>query len=455
MHQTIKGIISIIVVVILTWLIYSNVSMTDSNNSQLSTLSLKVQADSVLPMEITTDTGIKLVLIPAGTFTMGCTSDLCANSFRKMEPRYVIIPEPFYLGKYPVTQGQWEKVMGDNPSKFKGNPNRPVNNVSWTDTHVFISRINKNENTDKYRLPTEAEWEYATRAGSQAMYFWGDDPLQVNKYAWYGGIGEEYHPVGEKLPNPWNVYDVYGNIYEWVHDWYDSSLLNTPSNVIYPRGPERGIERVLRGGFWDNELPINSRIAFKPDVILPGLEHLYGFRLAASARDVLERTQTPTYTQILGRTKFPPVEFQATDEQIAALLDVKFVNDQMTDILNLIPLIIQKQILTVERGFKGVQGMPEQKKLIDEFMNLYPIKKIISDNTAEAYKKCLASMEVEQFFSSYNKSSEVPLWFIDIQPTIEHEIFKRIVPYMETLAKKLTDEVAVHRNGDPALKIVD
>jgi formylglycine-generating enzyme required for sulfatase activity len=127
----------------------------------------------------------------------------------------VSISKPFYLGKYEVTQAQWEAAMGSNPSEFKGRDN-PVELVSWEDAQEFISRLNRKEGHSSYRLPTEAEWEYAARAGSISAYNFGDDSGQLQSYAWYG---EEHnagstHPVGQKQPNALGLYDMHGNVGE-------------------------------------------------------------------------------------------------------------------------------------------------------------------------------------------------------------------------------------------------
>jgi formylglycine-generating enzyme required for sulfatase activity len=156
----------------------------------------------------------------------------------------VHISQPFYLGKYPVTQAQWATVMGNNPSVFKGHPDWPVENVSWEDVQEFIRQLNAKEGGARYRLPTEAEWEYACRAGSTTSYCFGDDPNQLGEYAWYKeNAGGQPHSVGRLKPNAWGLYDMHGNVWEWVQDWYRP----------YPTDPlsaSPGRERVNRGGSW-------------------------------------------------------------------------------------------------------------------------------------------------------------------------------------------------------------
>jgi formylglycine-generating enzyme required for sulfatase activity len=180
---------------------------------------------------------------------MGSDPNFEEASKHEMPQHKVTISKPFYLGKYPVTQAQWVAVMGSNPSKFKGQ-NNPVEQVSWHDAQEFIRRLNAKEGHSRYRLPTEAEWEYAARAGTSSAYFFGDDKKALSEYAWYKDNSEETsHPVGQKLPNPWGLYDVHGNVYEWVQDWYgEKYYTNSPEGD--PKGPSSSSYRVIRGGSW-------------------------------------------------------------------------------------------------------------------------------------------------------------------------------------------------------------
>jgi formylglycine-generating enzyme required for sulfatase activity len=165
-------------------------------------------------------------------------------------PHQVRISTPFYLGNYEVTQGQWQAVMGQNPSQFKGDALLPVENVSWKDVQEFLRRLNAREGGPKYRLPTEAEWEYAARAGTSTAYSFGDSERQLREYAWYdGNSGNKTHPVGQKKPNEWGLYDMQGNVWEWVQDWYGKDSY-TSAAVTDPQGPPSGSHRVIRGGSW-------------------------------------------------------------------------------------------------------------------------------------------------------------------------------------------------------------
>ncbi|MCX5825736.1 MAG: formylglycine-generating enzyme family protein [Deltaproteobacteria bacterium] len=192
----------------------------------------------------------KFVLIPAGMFMMGSPEDEPWRAGNETL-RQVTISKPFYLQTTPVTQGQWEKVMGENPLWVTGDDNFPVEKVSWNDVQKFIRKINEMEGTEKYRLPTEAEWEYACRAGSTTAYCFGDDPGRLNEYAWYAdNSGDKTHPVGRKKPNDWGLYDMHGNVGEWVQDRYDDDDWDYPPSglVTDPPGPSSGSSRALRGG---------------------------------------------------------------------------------------------------------------------------------------------------------------------------------------------------------------
>ncbi|MDR0379376.1 MAG: formylglycine-generating enzyme family protein [Candidatus Accumulibacter sp.] len=199
----------------------------------------------------TNSIGMEFVLIPDGSFTMGANKNLEEAYDNEMPPHRVHISRPFYLGKHEVTQAQWMAVMDDNPSEFKGRDN-PVENVSWNDAQEFIRRLNAKEGTDKYRLPTEAEWEYAARAGTTTRYSFGDDTSNIDRHAWYrGNSGDRTHPVGQKEPNPRGLYDMHGNVWEWVQDWYGEDYY-AQSPASDPRGPVEGTHRVLRGGGWSS-----------------------------------------------------------------------------------------------------------------------------------------------------------------------------------------------------------
>jgi formylglycine-generating enzyme required for sulfatase activity len=187
---------------------------------------------------------MEFVLIDAGTFQMGAADGWELERL----VHSVCISLPFYLGKYPVTQAQWATVMGNNPSAFKGHPDWPVESVSWEHVQGFIQKLNARGNDEYYRLPTEAEWEYACRAGSTTVYCFGDDSSQLGEYAWYReNAGGQPHPVGLLKPNAWGLYDMHGNVWEWVQDWYGPYVAEAVPN---PPGASSGVDRVNRGGSW-------------------------------------------------------------------------------------------------------------------------------------------------------------------------------------------------------------
>jgi formylglycine-generating enzyme required for sulfatase activity len=211
------------------------------------------KVNTELPHEIATSIGMQLVLIPAGEFLMGTPdSDKYAYDWEKPQHR-VRITKPFYLGKYPVTQEQWEAVMGNNPSHFKG-PKNPVEQVSWDDCQKFLEKLNKREGNPvgTFQLPSEEQWEYACRAGNTTRYCCGDDESGLGEYAWYeANSGYATHPVGGKKPNAWGLYDMHGNVWEWCRDWWnDGYYKESPTDD--PSGPTEGSHRVRRGGSWSH-----------------------------------------------------------------------------------------------------------------------------------------------------------------------------------------------------------
>lgn len=184
------------------------------------------------------------VLIPSGSFQMGGPDTKPQRDANDEGPVHTVnITQSFYLGKYEVTQAQWQQVMSSNPSQFKGDFSRPIESVTWNDCQTFITTMNK-KGIGTYRLPTEAEWEYACRAGSTTAYYWGDS--MDENYCWYiKNSGSTTHPVGQKTPNAWGLYDMSGNVWEWCNDCdgaYPSGAVNDPL------GPTAGERRVIRGG---------------------------------------------------------------------------------------------------------------------------------------------------------------------------------------------------------------
>jgi formylglycine-generating enzyme required for sulfatase activity len=222
---------------------------------------------------------LTLVEIPAGEFLMGSPA---GKGMEHEHPRHkTSITRPFYLGRYEVTQAQWTKVMGDNPSYFKGS-DLPVESVSWNDVQKFIAKLNTMTG-EEFRLPTEAEWEYACRAGSNAQYYFGDNEDKLDEYAWYTDNSEgRTHPAGKKKPNSFGLHDMLGNVWEWCADWYSKTYYDI-SPKDEPRGPASGKHRILRGGAWHY-----SAIGLRPaNRYYQSPEYEYadtGFRIAQDAR---------------------------------------------------------------------------------------------------------------------------------------------------------------------------
>ena len=230
---------------------------------------------SVYPEEDTNDIGMSLILIEPGVFMMGAS-----NGEDDERPSHdVVISKHFYMSATEVTQAQWEIVLGEQPSVNKGNPDLPVENVSWEDTQRFMAALNQKEGCGNcYRLPTEAEWEYATRAGSLTSFTFGNNPDDLGRYAWYwGNANNQSNPVGKKLPNAWGLYDMHGNVWEWVNDWYGPYSQDAGRD---PGGPETGETRVIRGGSWsfrqDSE---HLRSANRASVPATHSAHNIGFRV--------------------------------------------------------------------------------------------------------------------------------------------------------------------------------
>lgn len=238
--------------------------------------------------EVTNSIGMKLVFIPKGTFTMGSSTSE-EGSLNDERQHQVKINQDYYLGIHEVTQSQYAKVLGKNPSFFQGDEvatrvpaktdprtgrvieeekkvakdtsNHPAENLDWSDAKYFCQRLSdlpeEREAGRVYRLPTEAEWEYACRAGTETAFSFGGSSDSLKEYGWYSeNSGRKFeatyldrrtHPVGEKKPNPWGLYDMHGNVWEWCSDWYGEY---PKDEQVDPKGPEKGSQHVIRGGSW-------------------------------------------------------------------------------------------------------------------------------------------------------------------------------------------------------------
>lgn len=259
-----------------------------------SSVNPMISSETRLPMDIVSSvTGMKLRLIESGAFVMGSDdSDLDANNDEKPAHK-VQISRPFYVGIYPVTQGEWFGLMGSEPwngkSNVKTGSDYPATNVSWEDAESFITTLNERERSSafgltgwRYSLPSEAQWEYACRGGSRTRYSFGDDATKLGDYGWFSGnakdIGEEHsHRVGEKHSNAWGLYDMHGNICEYCLD-FKAADYYAKSPETDPPGPTSGSRRVIRGGSWFNS-PRYCRSASRDRYSPGGRSFNLGFRL--------------------------------------------------------------------------------------------------------------------------------------------------------------------------------
>jgi formylglycine-generating enzyme required for sulfatase activity len=244
------------------------------------------------PKEIINSIEIKLVLIPNGTFMMGSPIEEEGRYDNEVQHK-VTISRDYYLGATEVTQGQYEKVMGTNPSKFqkqvilnKDSSMYPVEKVSWEDAVSFCKRLSElpDEKTAGrvYRLPTEAEWEYACRAESETSFHFGGSSKLSDDFAWFGNSNKQTHPVGQKKPNAWGLYDMHGNVFEWCGDWFNEYPKGAVSD---PTGPKEGVLRVFRGGSWQFGAA-SGRSATRFFTAPFGRGDWIGFRVALSSSQI-------------------------------------------------------------------------------------------------------------------------------------------------------------------------
>lgn len=217
---------------------------------------------------------LEMVLLKAGSFTMGSPANDPDRDSDELPQHTVTLTYDFYIGKYEITQAQWEAVMGSNPSTFPGRPDNPVDQLSYRDGLEFIRRLNQ-KYLGKFRHPTEAEWEYACRAGTTTRFYWGNDTREIDAHAWYQGNTASTMPVGSLAPNVWGLHDMAGNVFEWCSDWMGPYPAAAQTN---PVGPPSGFYRILRGGSWFHEAKLcrsASRFAVSGDVRF----RYYGLRL--------------------------------------------------------------------------------------------------------------------------------------------------------------------------------
>ena len=218
----------------------------------------------------------KMVKVEGGTFTMGATAEQGSDAYSDENPAHKVTLSDYYIGETQVTQALWKAVMGGNPSRFTGDDNLPVECVSWEDIiEKFIPALNRKTGRT-FRLPTEAEWEYAARGGNKSKGYKYSGSDNIDEAAWYDGNSrDKTHPVRGKKANELGLYDMSGNVWEWCHDWYGDYSSGAQPN---PQGPDKGSYRVLRGGSW-YYYARNCRVSYRCNYT-PGRRDYYcGFRL--------------------------------------------------------------------------------------------------------------------------------------------------------------------------------
>ena len=256
-------VIGVIAVVGIIIGVNSNGNSSDSGNSKQSGGAIQ-SGDNTLSQQIFSKTytangvSFDMMMVKAGTFTMGATSEMKAPDSDEKPTHQVTLTNDYYIGKTEVTQALWTAVMGNNPSYFKGD-NLPVENVSWDDCQKFISKLNSLTGQN-FRLPTEAEWEFAARGGNNSHHYQYSGSNELGDVAWYvGNSGDTTHVVATKQPNELGIYDMSGNVWEWCSDWFGNY---SSSSLTNPTGPNSGSYRVLRGGGW-SRLARNCRASYR------------------------------------------------------------------------------------------------------------------------------------------------------------------------------------------------
>ena len=270
------------------YILFYNITDAAGNEAN-ATRTINVGMASTHTADLNSTVHLEMLWVQPGTFTMGSPTTETGRQSDREEEHNVSLTKGFYLGKYEVTQSQYEAVMIGNtnsisptPSQWPNNPNRPVEKISWFEIQIFLTRLNAQQSGNfpagwSYVLPTESQWEYACRAGTNTMYSWGNGINATLTNYPLSGLGQT-RDVGQYLANPWGFFDMHGNVWEWTADWYQAAY-PTGNPVVNPSGPASGSERVLRGGAWGvvgTSLRSAARISNNPVVRGNGR----GFRVA-------------------------------------------------------------------------------------------------------------------------------------------------------------------------------
>jgi len=352
--------------------------------------------------------GIDFVWVAEGCFQMG-SPDSEAERDSNEGPVHEVCLDGFWMGKYEVTQAQWEKVIGNNPSRFKGDTN-PVEQVSWDDIQKFLQTLNTKAGKETYRLPTEAEWEYAAQAGTKTTYSFGDDGGKLGDYAWYvSNSGGTTHPVGQLKPNALGLYDMHGNVWEWCQDWYDSGYYSK-SPKENPQGPSSGDRRVSRAGSWYND-PNYCRSAHRTRGSPDFRAYAIGFRVVVGS---VARTQYPS-----------PNHLKASE----ALIDTLDLNRSM---MNTILLSSPQQAHSIVKYVLGKEtGLWDATRkdvsiIYAEMFSEHELKQLTAFFKSDVGKKWIDSQE--EFFRNepyFFKSGVGKKWIDSQEEFLRNESYRR------------------------------
>ena len=266
----------------LTQKLKASIAKPTPNPSQEGNGATRNRAGETRSLDLGNGVSLTLVYIPGGTFWMGSKDD-DPKADDDEKPRHQVTLPAFWMGETPVTQGQYQAVMGSNPSHFEGDLHRPVERVSWNDADRFCQELSRKLSQEIISLPSESQWEYACRGGTDTRYFFGDDAAQLGNYAWYyGNSGNETHPVKQKKPNAWGLYDMHGNVWEWCADQWHDNYQGAPTDGSAWLSSDESKHRLLRGGSWDLTAEY-CRSAYRYLGTPDGRDHSIGFRVVCRA----------------------------------------------------------------------------------------------------------------------------------------------------------------------------
>lgn len=323
----------------------------------------------------------RFIMLPQASFSMGSPSSE-KERWDDETPRQVFLTDEVQIQSSEVTQGEWTQLMASNPSRFAGSkdcpndhsvlngiglcPNHPVDSVSWLDVQLFLEKLNKRNDGFNYRLPTEAEWEFAARSGSVTTFFFGDSPVSLGEFSWYeANSSAQTHPVRKKLANGFGLYDVYGNVWEWVLDWHGPYPDKSERD---PRGPQSGTSRVIRGGSFGNDA-YGTRSANRgmsnPQNRSPGV----GFRLARTANQATPASNAPSLQEFTERLELALKLTADAEGEIKVRLerilknDLHHFNTIKGHLSALIEIYKPKYLVSLRRRLAAIKSMKQLNEL--------------------------------------------------------------------------------------------